>query len=621
MLIRSLLSVLIVACSLGTALAQPADDLGPDLPAPARLAVVEGTTWFWRPGDSQWTPAQLNTAVVAGDALATADRSNIEVQIGPRDFVRMMGDSQLVVSSRDVGGWRFRVPAGNVSFDLRGLSGGQKVELETPNALFVTDRSGYYRIDVRPGYTSLTVRNGGYAFAPSLRRAISAGEMGVVRGESATVFDLSRAAPPDEWDRWNDARSDYVARAASYRYLPADAYGAAELDQYGSWRDTRDYGAIWVPSVASGWTPFSRGVWRWDPIYEWTWVDQAPWGWATAHYGRWVYVDGYWAWAPGPRMARATYLPATVAFYGADGNVAVGVSPFATGVSWVALGWGEPVLPWWGHREYRGRPSWGGWYGPRVVNNIVIDRHERIEPERIHFHHREVYVRHIPERRPDDYRPGYRERVAAPDWRDRPPGGDSRPDLRGRDERHVEHGRPGQPQPVLTPVHPQPALTPVQPHPVGPQPRVHEHSPGPDQDGRGRPSMPVEMPRPVTSVPPRVDAPVPVRPVERHETPVINAPQPRQHFGGMPDADGRGAPREFGRPATPPPSDGREKFGRDNPQLQRVPQPVRIEPQIQNERRDAGAMQNRGNDLSRALEKERRGGDDKKDKPHGADVR
>lgn len=133
--------------------------------------------------------------------------------------------------------------------------------------------------------------------------------------------------------------------------------------------------------------------------------------------------------------------------------------------------------------------------------------------------------------------------------------------------------------------------------------------------------MPVEMPRPVTSVPPRVDAPVPVRPVERHETPVINAPQPRQHFGGMPDADGRGAPREFGRPATPPPSDGREKFGRDNPQLQRVPQPVRIEPQIQNERRDAGAMQNRGNDLSRALEKERRGGDDKKDKPHGADVR
>ena len=616
--IRSLLIAALIACLSGMAQAQPADDPGPDLPSPGRLAVVEGTTWFWRPGDPQWTPAQVNTALVAGDALATGERSNIEVQIGARDFVRMMGDSQLVVSAREGSNWRFRVPAGNVSFDLRGLSGGQRVEFETPGALFVADRSGYYRVDVRPGYTSLTVRSAGYAFAPALGRGVAAGQTGVLRGEPAMAVDISHAAPADEWDRWNDARSDYVARAASYRYLPADAYGAAELDQYGSWRETRDYGAIWVPTVASGWTPFSRGVWRWDPVYEWTWVDQAPWGWTTAHYGRWVYVDGYWAWAPGPRMARTTYLPATVAFYGADGNVAIGVSPFATGVSWVALGWGEPVLPWWGHREYRGRPTWGGWHGPRIVNNIVIDRHERIEPDRIRFHHRDVFVRHIPERRPDDYRPIYRERSSAPDWRDRPRPADPSPGPRGRDERRAEPPHPMQPQPVI------------------PAPRVHEQPrPGPDRDDHDRPVMPREMPRPVTAVPPRIEPQERVRPMERHEmpverreapverreAPVINAPQPRPPVGRSPDADGRNAPREFGRPATTPPAEGRERFGRDNPQLQRVPQPVRVEPQVQVERRDAGAMQNRGNDLSRALEKERRGGDDKKDKPHGADGR
>ena len=38
------------------------------------------------------------------------------------------------------------------------------------------------------------------------------------------------------------------------------------------------------------------------------------------------------------------------------------------GVGWVALGWGEPVIAWWGRPEHRGRPSWRGWGGPRFGN-------------------------------------------------------------------------------------------------------------------------------------------------------------------------------------------------------------------------------------------------------------
>ena len=40
---------------------------------------------------------------------------------------------------------------------------------------------------------------------------------------------------------------------------------------------------------------------------------------------------------------------------------------------WVALSWGEPVVPWWGRKRFFGRPYWGGWGGPRVVNNVVIN--------------------------------------------------------------------------------------------------------------------------------------------------------------------------------------------------------------------------------------------------------
>ena len=78
-----------------------------------------------------------------------------------------------------------------------------------------------------------------------------------------------------------------------------------------------------------------------------------------------------WAWAPGPVVVRPAYAPALVAFFGAPGvRVAVG-APF---VSWVALGWGEPCVPWWGRPGFVGRPWWGGWGGPRVVNNVVINR-------------------------------------------------------------------------------------------------------------------------------------------------------------------------------------------------------------------------------------------------------
>ena len=99
--------------------------------------------------------------------------------------------------------------------------------------------------------------------------------------------------------------------------------------------------------------------------------DTAPWGWAPYHYGRWVHLDRVWAWAPGPVIVRPVYAPALVAFFGAPGvRVAIG-APF---VSWVALGWGEPCVPWWGRPGFVGRPWWGGWGGPRVVNNVVVNR-------------------------------------------------------------------------------------------------------------------------------------------------------------------------------------------------------------------------------------------------------
>ena len=86
------------------------------------------------------------------------------------------------------------------------------------------------------------------------------------------------------------------------------------------------YGSVWFPSnVASSWAPYTTGRWILDPYYGWTWIDDAPWGWAPFHYGRWVYVDRFWGWAPGPIVARPYYAPALVAFFSA-GPISIGVS-------------------------------------------------------------------------------------------------------------------------------------------------------------------------------------------------------------------------------------------------------------------------------------------------------
>jgi hypothetical protein len=194
----------------------------------------------------------------------------------------------------------------------------------------------------------------------------------VIEGTDEPRLAEYNAPALDDWDRWNYDRTDHLFAAASSRYLPRDVYGAETLDNYGTWRVEPTYGPVWAPSyVSPGWAPYSAGQWAWDSYYGWTWVDAAPWGWAPFHYGRWVYLNNYWGWAPGPALYRPVYSPALVAFFGGPGfSVSIGV-PY---VSWVALGWGEPIVPWWGPVGFAGVPCWRGWGGPHVVNNVYINK-------------------------------------------------------------------------------------------------------------------------------------------------------------------------------------------------------------------------------------------------------
>jgi uncharacterized protein DUF6600 len=342
---------------------------------PPRLSYTDGQVSFWRPGAQDWVPAQVNTPLAPGDELYTANRGDVELQVGSRAFVRTWGDTQLGLANQEPDFLRFKITSGHASLDLRSVDPGRTVELDTPHGAFTIEQPGYYRADVTQDQTSFITRRGGRATltppgGPAV--AISPSEEVVLQGAPTPTVQSYAAPDFDVWDQWNYARSDHLQEAVSARYVPPNVYGGDDLDHYGSWRVVPTYGPVWVPeAIPVGWVPYSTGRWIHDPYYGWTWVDTAPWGWAPYHYGRWVFVGGFWAWAPGPVVVHPVYAPALVAFFGAPG---ISVSIGGPLVSWVALGWGEPVVPWWGPVGFVGTARWEGWGGPRVVNNVVVNQ-------------------------------------------------------------------------------------------------------------------------------------------------------------------------------------------------------------------------------------------------------
>lgn len=343
-------------------------------PIPPRLSLLDGQVSFWRSGAEEWTVAQQNIPLAPGDRLSTGSSGSLEIQIGGRSYARAWAETQLGLDAIEPDYLRLALTAGHLALDIRQLDPAHTVAVATPHAAFSIEQPGYYRIDVTADRTSFVTRRGGRAMlAPANGPAspIGASEQVVVQGPPAATVTAAVAPELDEWDRWNYARTEALVAGPSSRYVAPEVYGASDLDRYGTWRVAETYGPLWVPAGGpAGWVPYSSGRWISDPTYGWTWVDSAPWGWAPFHYGRWVFVNGLWAWAPGPVVAAPAYAPALVAFFD-DGP---GIPVASPAVGWVALCWGEPVIPWWGPPGFAGIPWWAGWGGPRIVNNVVVNR-------------------------------------------------------------------------------------------------------------------------------------------------------------------------------------------------------------------------------------------------------
>ncbi len=357
-------------------LAQPADpavpvpQLTPDPVAvpeqadpPARvgrLARLRGTVSY-HPGSAEsWDRAQANWPLTTGDAIWTEPDGRTELELAG-GVIQLQGGSEFSIDRLDDHSLGATLHQGEIRLRLPSLTQGESLRVQTPRGMVTITTPGRY--DIVAGNTENPTRVMVYQGSAELGGSLRLGARQVALISGADPFTTAtEAAGADPFRSMAPLPAARYARSAPVPHTVAQLPGGAELSAYGAWEPTPEYGAVWYPEVAAGWTPYRNGHWAFVAPWGWTWIDDAPWGFAPFHYGRWLQLGGRWAWTPGgyaepgyiaPAYAEPVYAPALVTFFGlglaAGAVVGAGLyGGYGGNIGWCPLGPREAYHPWYG---------------------------------------------------------------------------------------------------------------------------------------------------------------------------------------------------------------------------------------------------------------------------------
>lgn len=314
----------------------------------ARLSVADGNVSLQPSGETDWSQAAKNYTLTTGDRLYTDQGARAELEAGPF-AIRMSEATDLTLANFNDQILQLGVGQGTVRVSVYDLPSGNTVEIDTPNGALTAQGPGSYRVDVDPNNgTRVVVNNGSLQItAGDVNQVVASGQAVQLTGTDPVQVSGTDFPGPDAFDQWCMNRDQRIQSFRSRQYVSPDVPGAEDLDDYGQWQTTPDYGPVWYPSgVVAGWVPYRYGHWAWVEPWGWTWVEDEPWGFAPFHYGRWALVAGAWGWVPGPVAVRPFYTPALVAFVGGEGfSVGIGVGGVGL-AAWFPLGPRDPFIPW-----------------------------------------------------------------------------------------------------------------------------------------------------------------------------------------------------------------------------------------------------------------------------------
>ncbi len=316
------------------------DENSPEITARvARISFIRGDAQIKRSGNQDWEAASLNMPLVEGDELETNQNARLEIQFDSQKFLRLAENSSLVVSTLRDEGIAITLSQGILSlrvFDFEKDKG--FFEIDAPQTTVSIQKEGLYRVDATDrNEVRVLANDGGEArvYSDSVGFTLRSGRSAKVfldENRSGEWETANVSSYFDEWDNWvseRDAKLSSMLKNSYYdQYYDRDIYGAEELNDYGSWSSSDDYGWVWRPNQSaissySNWSPYRYGRWTWVNPYGWTWVNDEPWGWATYHHGRWVSDNRGWFWTPYSynRPRRSRWQPALVAIFNIGNDV------------------------------------------------------------------------------------------------------------------------------------------------------------------------------------------------------------------------------------------------------------------------------------------------------------
>ena len=328
-----------------------------------RVVDVAGGVWFFELDTGQWVRATRNQTIGQGDRVRTDSGSRVHIRIGSSG-ISMDGNSDLLFAELDDARVELELGQGQLGLELRSPEAVNEYEVITREGRMLAQTAGVFQVQQLRQGTRLLVLRGQARFdsgsADSVQRAwLREGEQIEFWWADGPRMDHQNPVR-DSFSEWVLARTSQGLEGyvAGQGYVSPELTGAEDLERYGRWEQSTEYGNVWTPHhVEVGWSPYTQGRWSWTVHWGWAWVDSAPWGFAPYHYGRWVQYRGRWCWAPGRYVTRPVYRPALIDWRdrpaGGVGPVRVRPPP---PVKWVPLPPRQTYVPAYPHgRDYRGR--------------------------------------------------------------------------------------------------------------------------------------------------------------------------------------------------------------------------------------------------------------------------
>ena len=331
------------------------DDFSESEARVARISAIEGNVQVKRLNENEWETVTVNFPIVEGDQIALSVGAKLEIQFDEQNFLRVSENSLVKITSLRDNGISVSLNEGTLSLRVYEFDKEKSFfEIDAPHTTISVQTAGVFRVDAKStDQVKIAALEEGEA------RVYSETSAFLIRsGRSATIFltddrlgeweAAETAGFSDEWDKWVAQRENTLASRRDNTLainnnvvfdpdFDQDVYGTSDLNDYGSWSSSDDYGQVWRPSysaisVYDNWSPYRYGYWTWLNPFGWTWVNAEPWGWATYHYGRWINDGRGWGWVPysyyqrqgniANRTRRNLWRPATVNVFNVGNNIA-----------------------------------------------------------------------------------------------------------------------------------------------------------------------------------------------------------------------------------------------------------------------------------------------------------